>query len=81
VLVFWVAWATLANMLVSCLRAAIDSPSGGANGAVGAVFVRAWMRSVVAIVAASEEVTLGIVLLWGENFTVQTIRFARVFGM
>ena len=65
VLVLWAAGATLANICASCLRAAIFSPSGGANGAVGAGFVRAWMRSVAAMVAASDEVTLGIVLSWG----------------
>ena len=43
-LVFWADGATLANMLTSCLSAAIFSPSGGANGAIGARFARAWMR-------------------------------------
>ena len=62
VAVGFAAGGTLLKKRASCLRAAIFSPSGGANGAVGAGLVRAWMRSVAAMVAASAEVTLGMVL-------------------
>ena len=57
------------------------SPSGGVNGAVGAGLVRAWMRSVAAMAAASAEVTLGMVLSCGKNSTVRAMRSARVLGM
>ena len=70
-----------ANIATSILSAAMRSPFGGENGAVGDDVVSAWTISAAAIAAASALVTLGIVQLCGKNSTVRAIRSLRVFVM